>query len=235
MALEESWERTADGILSIEANKRLYIDDIREEFGEDNYRELSNKVLDGDNENRLWIYSHFGASNFDEILSKVNYMIVGCDCKWIILDHLQMIVAASDEKNERSLIDKIMTELRKIVEKTGAGLILVSHLRRLEGNKGHENGAEVNLSHLRGSGGIAQISDCVIALERNQQASDNSEAQRTRLRILKSRYTGEVGVAGYLQYDIESGRLAEIDDPEGEDFPTETYTSEDDNPYEIPF
>ena len=235
VALEESWERTADGILSIEANKRLYIDDIREEFGEDNYRELSNKVLDGDNENRLWIYSHFGASNFDEILSKVNYMIVGCDCKWIILDHLQMIVAASDEKNERSLIDKIMTELRKIVEKTGAGLILVSHLRRLEGNKGHENGAEVNLSHLRGSGGIAQISDCVIALERNQQASDNSEAQRTRLRILKSRYTGEVGVAGYLQYDIESGRLEEIDDPEGEDFPTETYTSEDDNPYEIPF
>jgi len=218
VALEESWERTADGILSIEANKRLYIDDIREEYGKEKYLSLSNDVLAGDNADRLWIHSHFGASNFDEILSKINYMIVGCDCSWIIVDHLQMIVSASDERDERSLIDKIMTELRGIVEKTGAGLILVSHLRRLEGNKGHENGAEVNLSHLRGSGGIAQISDCVIALERNQQASDNEEAQTTRLRILKSRYTGEVGVAAYLHYDIDSGRLAEIAEPNGEDF-----------------
>jgi twinkle protein len=132
-----------------------------------------------------------------------------------------MIVAASDEKNERSLIDKIMTELRKIVEKTGAGLILVSHLRRLEGNRGHENGAEVNLSHLRGSGGIAQISDCVIALERNQQSSDAKEAQTTRLRVLKSRYTGEVGTAAYLHYDTDSGRLSEVEDFDSEDFAEE--------------
>ena len=124
VALEESWERTADGILSIEANQRLYIDDIREAYGKDKYIELSNKVLGGDNQDRLWIHAHFGASNFDEILSKINYMIVGCNCKWIVVDHLQMIVAASDDKNERSLIDKIMTELRKIVEKTGAGLHL---------------------------------------------------------------------------------------------------------------
>jgi len=218
VALEESWERTADGILSIEANKRLYIDDIREEYGKEKYFELSNKVLGGDNIDRLWIHSHFGASNFDEILSKINFMIVGCDCNWIIVDHLQMIVSASDEKNERSLIDKIMTELRKIVEKTGAGLILVSHLRRLEGNRGHENGAEVNLSHLRGSGGIAQISDCVIALERNQQSSDAKEAQTTRIRILKSRYTGEVGTAAYLHYDVDSGRLSEVEGLDDEDF-----------------
>ena len=108
-------------------------------------------------------------------------MIVGCNCKWIVVDHLQMIVAASDDKNERSLIDKIMTELRKIVEKTGAGLLLVSHLRRLEGNQGHENGAQVNLSHLRGSGGIAQISDCVIALERNHSLKMKTRHKRLGL------------------------------------------------------
>jgi len=228
VALEESWERTADGILSIEANQRLYIDDIREAYGKDKYIELSNKVLGGDNQDRLWIHAHFGASNFDEILSKINYMIVGCNCKWIVVDHLQMIVAASDDKNERSLIDKIMTELRKIVEKTGAGLLLVSHLRRLEGNQGHENGAQVNLSHLRGSGGIAQISDCVIALERNQQSQDEDEAQKTRLRVLKSRYTGEVGIATHLQYNVDSGRLSEILDKEDDPF-TEYEESQDEH------
>ena len=227
VALEESWERTADGILSIEANKRLYIDDIREEYGKEKYAELSNRVLGGDNQDRLWIHAHFGASNFDEILSKINFMIVGCGCRWIIVDHLQMIVAASEEKNERSLIDRIMTELRKIVEKTGAGLILVSHLRRLEGNQGHENGAQVNLSHLRGSGGIAQISDCVIALERNQQADNFDEAQKTRIRVLKSRYTGEVGIATYLQYDVKSGRLSEIHE--------QNTTEEFEEDFDLPF
>ena len=234
VALEESWERTADGILSIAANQRLYIDDIREEYGKDKYSDLANEVLGGDNQDRLWIHAHFGASNFDQILSKINYMIVGCGCKWIVVDHLQMIVAASEDKNERSLIDKIMTELRKIVEKTGAGLILVSHLRRLEGNAGHENGAQVNLSHLRGSGGIAQISDCVIALERNQQHDDEEQAHKTRLRVLKSRYTGEVGVATYLQYDKESGRLSEIQDQEKES-KSDNYTQEEDYDDRIPW
>ena len=138
-----------------------------------------------------------------------------------------MIVAASEEKNERSLIDRIMTELRKIVEKTGAGLLLVSHLRRLEGNQGHENGAQVNLSHLRGSGGIAQISDCVIALERNQQSDNFDEAQKTRLRVLKSRYTGEVGIATYLQYDVKSGRLSEIHE--------QNTTEEFEEDFDLPF
>ena len=104
-----------------------------------------------------------------------------------------------------------MTRLRSLVEETGAGLILVSHLRRVDGNKGHENGVETSLSHLRGSQSIAQLSDCVISLERNQQSDDATEANTTRIRILKSRYTGDVGVATHLIYDRETGRLSEMD------------------------
>ena len=211
VALEEDWTRTADGILSIEANKKLDIEHIRDEYGQENYEKLAQKVLGGDNRNRMWVHAHFGASDFDDILAKIKYMIVGCDCKWIILDHLQMIVSANAEQNnERQLIDRMMTDLRKIVEETGAGILLVSHLKRLEGNRGHENGAAVGLSHLRGSGGIAQISDCVIALERNQQADDPVEALTTHLRILKSRYTGDVGMAAHLRYDKTTGRLLEV-------------------------
>jgi len=90
------------------------------------------------------------------------------------------------------------------------GLILVSHLRRTSGDKGHENGIEVSLSHLRGSQSIAQLSDCVIALERNQQAEDIDEANTTKLRVLKSRYTGDVGLASSLLYERETGRLREV-------------------------
>jgi twinkle protein len=88
--------------------------------------------------------------------------------------------------------------------------MLVSHLRRVQGNEGHENGIEVNLSHLRGSQSIAQLSDCVIALERNQQALDEVEANTTKLRVLKSRYTGDVGLATQVVYDRDTGRLSEL-------------------------
>ena len=120
-----------------------------------------------------------------------------------------MLVSSLADGDERRAIDNIMTRLRSMVEETGAGLILVSHLRRVEGNRGHENGVEVNLSHLRGSQAIAQLSDCVIALERNQQADDELEARTTKLRVLKSRYTGDVGMATALVYDPITGRLSE--------------------------
>jgi|TARA_R100001530_G_scaffold55897_1_gene40920 twinkle protein len=211
IALEEDWRRTVDGILSIEANSRLYIDHIREDFSQDTLKEMFNKVFKDD---KVFVHAHFGTNDIDDIFAKLRYLIVGCDCKWVIVDHLHMLVSATVEGDERRAIDSIMTRLRSMVEETGAGIILVSHLRRVIGNKGHENGIEVNLSHLRGSNSIAQLSDCVIALERNQQADDELESRTTRLRILKSRYTGDVGMATTLVYDKETGRLSEYEDTE---------------------
>ena len=210
IALEEDPNRTISGILSIEANARLYIDQELEKFSEEEIDKYFDILYNGDNENRVWIHAHFGANSIEEIFSKVRYMIVGCGCKWIVVDHLHMLVSATIEGDERRAIDMIMTKLRSICEETGAGMILVSHLRRVEGNKGHENGVQVNLSHLRGSQSIAQLSDCVIALERNQQADDPEEANTTVLRVLKSRYTGDVGLATKLLYNNETGRLEEL-------------------------
>jgi len=208
VALEEHDLRTLDCLMSIEANDRLYIDHIREKYSEEFLGELYSKIYDN---GRVWIHAHFGSSNIDEIFSKIRFMIIGCDCKWVIVDHLHMLVSSITEGDERRTIDSIMTKLRSIVEETGVGLILVSHLRRVEGNRGHESGVTVGLNHLRGSQSIAQLSDCVIALERNQQADDPEESQTTHLRVLKSRYTGDVGMATHLLYNKNTGRLSEIE------------------------
>lgn len=210
IALEEDWRRTVDGVLSIEAGARLYIDQIRENYTQEEVDKFFDILKDEKGNNRLWVHAHFGTNDIEEIFSKLRFMIIGCGCKWVVVDHLHMLVSATLEGDERRAIDAIMTKLRSIVEETGAGLILVSHLRRVEGNKGHENGVTVNLSHLRGSQSIAQLSDCVIALERNQQADDEEEANTTVMRVLKSRYTGDVGFATKLLYDKESGRLNEV-------------------------
>ena len=209
IALEEDWRRTVDGILSIEANARLYIDQVRETYSEEQLSKLFDRVYEGENKNRVWIHSHFGITDIDEIFSKLRFLIIGCECRWVVVDHLHMLVSAMVNGDERRAIDNIMTRLRSIVEETGVGLILVSHLRRVEGNRGHENGISVSLSHLRGSQSIAQLSDCVIALERDQQSDDPQEANTTHMRVLKSRYTGDVGIAAHLVYDKETGRLHE--------------------------
>tara|TARA_R110000787_G_scaffold131401_3_gene243384 strand:+ start:3857 stop:5515 length:1659 start_codon:yes stop_codon:yes gene_type:complete len=209
IALEEDWRRTVDGILSIEANARLYIDQVRETYNEEQLNTIFDKIYSGKNKDRVWIHSHFGITDIEEIFSKLRFLIIGCECKWVVVDHLHMLVSSMVEGDERRAIDNIMTKLRSIVEETGVGLILVSHLRRVEGNRGHENGISVSLSHLRGSQSIAQLSDCVIALERDQQSEDPLEANTTHIRVLKSRYTGDVGIATHLVYDKETGRLNE--------------------------
>jgi len=209
IALEEDWRRTVDGILSIEANARLYIDQEREQFSEDDLNKYFDNIYGGENKDRVWIHSHFGITNIDEIFSKLRFLIVGCGCKWVFVDHLHMLVSSMSEGDERRAIDNIMTRLRSIVEETNVGLILVSHLRRVDGNRGHENGISVSLSHLRGSQSIAQLSDCVIALERDQQSDDPEEANTTHMRVLKSRYTGDVGMGTHLLYDRDTGRLRE--------------------------
>jgi len=212
VALEENWSRTAEGIMAVEANAKLHLDSVKSQYTEEQLDECFKKVFMGENEGRVWIHAHHGVNNLEDIFSKLRYMIIGLDCKWIVVDHLHMLVLSTLENDERKAIDQIMHRLRTMVEETGCGMILVSHLRRVEGNRGHENGIETGLNHLRGSQSIAQLSDCVISLERNQQSDDEIEASTTKVRVLKSRYTGDVGVATNLLYDGATGRLRELDD-----------------------
>ena len=101
-----------------------------------------------------------------------------------------------------------MSRLRSLVERTGISLFLVSHLRRTSNDRtSHEEGGKVSLSQLRGSAGIAQLSDQVIALERNQQSE--TERDITTLRIVKNRYSGETGFAGKIRFDLNTSRFTE--------------------------
>jgi twinkle protein len=149
----------------------------------------------------------------DEILSRVEHLASAKDCKWIIIDHLSILVSGQEVDDERKSIDILMTKLRKLVEQTKVGMLLVSHLRRPSGDRDFNNGREVSLGHLRGSASIAQLSDSVIALERDQQADDPSLANVVKVRILKNRYCGTLGVACHLFYNKETGRIKQIQNP----------------------
>jgi len=210
LALEENTKNTAFNIMSVEANQRLYINEIRKKHSR---KDLDKWFDDTIGTGRFFAFDHFGSTSNDEILARVRFMAQALDCKWIFLDHLSILVSGQEEGDERKSIDVLMTKLRSLVEQTGVGLLLVSHLRRPSGDAGHENGKEITLSHLRGSASIAHLSDSVIGLERDQQADNEVTANTTTIRILKNRYTGETGVATHLYYDKETGRMKEIDNP----------------------
>ena len=211
--LEEAIETSVTGLMSIEANVPLHIPQYARELSETDKKALWQKSVGDRN---VFFYDHWGSMSEDSLLNVIRSYAKSYECRWIILDHLSIVVSDQDGiADERKAIDAIMTKLRKIVQETGVGLFLISHLKRPQG-KAHEEGGQVSLSELRGSAAIAQLSDIVIGLERNQQDDDPIIRNQTTLRVIKNRFSGLTGKACRLQYDSETGRLTEVtEDAEG--------------------
>lgn len=200
--LEESTRKTGISLMGLAMNKPLHL--TTDDIPEDELRKAFDSTL---GTGRLFLYDHFGSTEIDNLLSRVRYMAKALGCRWVILDHLSIVVSGLDTGgDERKLIDMAMTMLRTLVQETDIGLILVSHLKRPAGT-GHEEGAQTSLNQLRGSHAIAQLSDMVIGAERNQQGDNPNE---TILRVLKNRFSGETGEAATIYYSKSTGRLNEF-------------------------
>jgi len=202
IALEESVKRTALGMMSIEMNKPLHL--RGNEVSQEEMRVAFDATL---GTGRVYLYDHWGSTDSDNLLSKIRYLVRGCGCDYIILDHISIVVSGMDGGDERRLIDNTMTKLRALVEELNCGLLLISHLKRPSGDRGHEDGAQTSLAQLRGSAAIGQLSDMVIGLERNQQDAENPNL--SQVRVLKNRWSGETGLCCALEYSKDTGRMTE--------------------------
>lgn len=201
MMLEENIRRTAKGIMSIHVGKSLHIS--RKGLTDEEYKKAFDETL---GTGKFVLYNHFGSLAENKILTAMRYMAVSEKCDFLVLDHLSIAVSGIDTKDERKMIDVLMTRLRSLVEETGVGLLAICHLKRTD-TSNHEEGGVISLNHLRGSQSLAQLSDTIIALERNQQATETKEKNRLKVRILKCRCTGDTGLGGYLYFDKGTNRL----------------------------
>ena len=204
VALEEGLGRTGLRLMGLALNKPIHLpNDITKE----ETKEAFDKTLGTGN---FYLYDHFGSLDSDNLIRKLEYMVLACEVEFLILDHLSILVSglgsdAGGHDSERLAIDYTMTQLRSFTERTGVSLILVSHLRRPQGDKGHEGGEKIYLSHLRGSSAIAQLSDGVVSVSRDMTNGDNT----LQVTCLKNRYAGITGPMGSLEYNQETGRLTE--------------------------
>lgn len=201
--LEESVKRTLLGLIGIQLDKNITVD--RTDVDD---AEISSAFKSMFNDDSLQLYDHFGSTDVEVVTNRIRYMVQALEVEWIILDHISILVSGLATHDERKLIDMAMTKLRTIVQELDIGMIVVSHLRRPDGDKGHEDGAQVRLNQLRGSHSVAQLSDICLSLEVNKELHESMR----QVRVLKNRFTGEVGLACTLQYDREKGRLREVRD-----------------------
>ena len=228
--LEESVKRTALGLMGLAINKPLHLNHVAETVPKEELREAFEATA---GTGRLMLYDHFGSSQIDMIMDKIKFMAAnGCD--FIFLDHISMVVSGLETTDERKLIDVMMTKLRTLVSRFNIGLIAVSHLKRPDG-VALENGRAIDLSLLRGSSSIAQLSDSCLGLERDQQADRPEDRNKTKIRVLKNRYSGETGVCAHLTYSPATGRLTEDRGPSitpiSTDMPTQNSSHDDDLPF----
>ena len=217
IALEESVKRTALRLMTVKANKPLHLDNQIDET------EFRQAFLDSVGSGRVFMRDGFGSCEVDVILNDIRFLVKSHGCKWIILDHLSILLSGNTDNDERKTIDMTMTKLRSFTEECGVGMILISHLRRSQGDKGPEDGGAISLQMLRGSHAIAQLSDLVACLQRDI----SSGANQSDLVVLKNRFNGCTGPAGKLQYGTETGRLTEALDFSANDFTKPPTTYED--------
>lgn len=206
-ALEEAVEETVIDFMGLDNNVRLRQDkDLRDEWLSSNMFDLAyDRLFDS---GMFYLYDAFAEGNIDKLLAKMTYMAAGLDCKAILLDHISIVASALEgESDERKALDQMMTKLKAFAKKHNVVMVVICHLKNPEKGKAHEEGRPVSISDLRGSGALRQLSDTIIALERDQQGDNPNWVN---IRILKCRFTGDTGLAGSMQYNKKTGLLEEV-------------------------
>jgi len=211
VALEESVRNSSLGLMGLHVGRPLHLPGGRDDVTDAQFREAYDATIGN---GRTYLYDHWGSIDGDHLANKIRAMVKHCGVQVVLLDHISIMVSGESEGDERRLIDNTMTNLRTLAQELDVIFLLVSHLKRPMGTP-HEEGGLTNLAQLRGSAAIAQMSDAVVGLERNQQA----EQRRNHLtvRMLKNRFAGITGISGYLEYIPETGRIIKAEAPELED------------------
>lgn len=197
--LEETNADTGLGLMSIEASKPLHLPDVRENISQDELKKYYDKTVNTD---RIVLYDHFGSNGIDDLLSKIRHMSA-MGCKYIILDHLSIVV--SDQSgDERKQLDEIATRLKTLTIELQICVLAVIHQNRQ--------------GQIRGTAGVEQLANIVIKLFRDKENENPLIRNTLKVIVQKNRFCGRTGPCSYLRYDAETGRLIELSQEEVKEY-----------------
>lgn len=145
-------------------------------------------------DDRLHLYSHFGSTDPEQILDHIRFLVAVRNCRYVLLDHIGMVVSGLLGDDERRALDYLSTRIEMMVKELDFAMIMASHV--------NDNG------DTRGSRMIAKVVDVRIDLSRDLQGGSNI----THLTISKNRFCGRTGHAGDLSFNPASYSYSEMQD-----------------------
>ena len=168
------------------------------------------EIVDND---QLVMLGHFGSLPISELMAKIKHMHLVEGCKFIVLDHLSLVISGSAVKDERKELDMVMTELAAFCAANEVCIIAVSHINRSaaeqfkspklkEGEEPKPYWVQVTKEMMRGSAALEQLSFIIIGLE--PEINPDRSRGRVRLTVLKNRPWSYLGVADTFTIDDES-------------------------------
>lgn len=182
-----------------------------------------NEIVEND---QLVMLGHFGSLPVSELMAKIKHMHLVEGCKYIVLDHLSLVISGSAVKDERKELDMVMTELAAFCAANEVCIIAISHINRTaadqfkapkvkEGEEPKPFWVQVTKEMMRGSAALEQLSFVIIGLE--PQIMPDRSRGNVRLTVLKNRPWGYLGVCDEFKVDEETWEviLAQEDTPEG--------------------
>lgn len=181
--LEEPEKRTVQGLVGYELKTPVHLPDsgVSNQEALEVYKQITKR------DNRCYLYKHFGSDDPEIILSTIRYLVAACECKFIFLDHITMLVTGFHNDDERKTLDYLSTQLAMMTRELNFTLFLVSHV--------NDDGKT------RGSRNISKVADLILHLDRNLEASTISERNKTNLLIKGNRWAGLSGPSSTLFFD----------------------------------
>lgn len=189
--LEEPKKRLLQAMAGIHLQRPVHLPDCG--VADTDVFDAVQKVVREDE--RLHIYSHFGSDDPEVILDTIRFLVTARLCRYILLDHITMVVSGLGGENERRALDYLSTRLEMMVKELDFALILVSHV--------NDDGLT------RGSRNISKIADLRIDLSRDIKNADPTVRRTTHLMVSKNRFCGRTGPAGQLLFDPQTYTLTE--------------------------
>lgn len=189
--LEEDKKRHLQSLAGIHLKKPVHLPDsgVTDEQTFSAVQEIVKK--DG----RLHIYSHFGSSDPEVLLDHIRFLVTACSCRYILLDHLTMVVSGLSGEGERRALDYISTRLEMMVKELDFALIIVSHVND-EGKT-------------RGSRNPTKVFDITINLDRNMLHENEAEKCAMYPTVFFNRFCHKTGPAGRIVFDPVTYTLTE--------------------------
>lgn len=160
----------------------------------------------------LYVCDDRGAS-WDQIKEKILEMIISMGITVLIVDPYSDLLSGMGVSEQ----EEVATWFKKVMKEYGITPIIVSHVRK---SGTGANAGPLTEDDAQGSSFLVKAAGQTIALERDKQADNPLERNRTYVTILKNRDFSETGPAGSMYFDIKTSNLYDFDDWIKENEPT---------------